>query len=213
MSRARMFFRHAAAATVGATIALLVSGLGPADKAQARPAPQIMPCEYDLRHHRAELARVEKELERYQHAYNALDEGLDRITRINNYYKSARAHAQINRAIDRARTEAARYVETSSQTPHRPMAMDVATYQSLLSSMRNAGFDEHRRDLIIEAARRHTFTVAQVIGLMRECGFEETRIEVAVILYPVVVDQDNWFQVYDALSFGSSRQTLRERIH
>jgi hypothetical protein len=215
MSRTRPFARTIAVAAAGATIALLVTGLGPASRAEARRAPQIAPYEYDLRHHRHELARLERELERYQRAYSALEEGINRVERINNYYRSPRARPQIQRAVDRARAEAAQQLEAAPQPyphPQRPAAVDAATFNRLLAQVRGAGLDEHRRNLIMDVAANYRFTVAQVIAFMRECSFESTRIDVAVLLYPAVVDPESWSQVYDQLSFLHSRQELRERL-
>ena len=56
-------------------------------------------------------------------------------------------------------------------------------------------------------------TVDQVIAIMKTAGFDSTRIEIAVLLYPRVVDQHRWFTVDDALDFSSSRATLRQRLN
>ena len=44
---------------------------------------------------------------------------------------------------------------------------------------------------------------------MKSCDFEDTRIQVAVILYPRVVDLEAWYRVYEALDFDASRTELR----
>lgn len=56
------------------------------------------------------------------------------------------------------------------------------------------------------------FTAAQasqIVGMMR---FPNEEVDAAVMLYPRVVDRENWFMVEQAMSFESSRRELRQRL-
>ena len=42
--------------------------------------------------------------------------------------------------------------------------------------------------------------------------FESTRIDVAATLYNNTLDHENWFHVYEAFTFASSREKLQRRL-
>lgn len=233
----RFSSRHLVVAAGGAFLALLVSGWLPAGQADARPqfAP---PCRDDLHRYKTELARVQGELHAYQAAYQELHSGLQRIEQLNER-RPRKARHRIRRAVEQTRRRAARHVSPSPGLPtpeipppgqppayppsypqvpgdHEPAypapVMSPADFQSLRRAVERASFDSNRIGLVTEAARHSAFTVAQVIDLMKVCSFENTKIEVAAMLYPVVVDPENWYRVYSVLSFSSSHTTLQERI-
>ena len=92
------------------------------------------------------------------------------------------------------------------------MEMDARAFGSLTAEMGRASFADDKLALVKSAAASNYFTVAQVVQLMKLASFDDTRVEIAVALAPRVLDGDKWFQVYGALSFSSSRDTLRERL-
>lgn len=92
------------------------------------------------------------------------------------------------------------------------MEMDARAFASLTTEVNRAGFTEDKLALIKTAAATSYFRVAQVIELMKLIGFDESRVEIAVMLAPRVLDGDKWFEVYGALSFSSSRDALRQRL-
>jgi hypothetical protein len=47
---------------------------------------------------------------------------------------------------------------------------------------------------------------------MKLVSFDDTRIEIAVVLAPRILDRDRMFDLYGALSFSSSRDSLRQRL-
>lgn len=83
---------------------------------------------------------------------------------------------------------------------------------SLTQQIGQASFADDKLALVQSAAQYNYFTVAQVVQLMQLASFDDTRVEIAVALAPRVLDGDRWFEVYGALSFSSSRDTLRQRV-
>lgn len=93
-----------------------------------------------------------------------------------------------------------------------PYAMGEREFRALTDQMGRAAFADDKLGLVKIAAQTNYFTVAQVIGLMELASFDDTRVEIAVVCAPRVIDGDRWFEVYGALTFSSSRDALRNRV-
>jgi hypothetical protein len=91
-------------------------------------------------------------------------------------------------------------------------AMNERDFGSLTAQIGRAPFADDKLGLVQTAAQTNYFTVAQVVAMMQLASFDDTKVEMAVACAPHVVDGDKWFQVYGALSFSSSRDTLRQRV-
>ena len=90
--------------------------------------------------------------------------------------------------------------------------MMPAQLQELLQNIRNQPFADGRMTAIRNAAQYSRFLSEQVVVLMNEFAFDDSKMEVAAVLYPAVVDRANWSQVYAALGSSYSRDQLAERI-
>lgn len=55
-------------------------------------------------------------------------------------------------------------------------------------------------------------TCAQLIDLMKVMTSDEQKVELAATAYPNLSDRENWFTVYGALTFQSSKTTLESRV-
>lgn len=96
--------------------------------------------------------------------------------------------------------------------PPTPYAMAERDFSALASQLGKAAFADDKLGLVKTAAQTNYFTVAQVIALMELASFDDTRVEIAAVCAPRVVDGDRWFEVYGALTFSSSRDALRNRV-
>ena len=67
-------------------------------------------------------------------------------------------------------------------------------------------------EFLAQPARDGYFSVAQVKEIIEVFPFAPEQENVAVLLYPRVVDKANWYTVYDAFSFPSSRRKVQQRI-
>ncbi|HUQ04202.1 MAG TPA: DUF4476 domain-containing protein [Kofleriaceae bacterium] len=93
-----------------------------------------------------------------------------------------------------------------------PYAMADRDFRALTDQVGRASFADDKLAVVQTAAQTNYFTVAQVIALMQLASFDDTRVEIAAACAPRVIDGDKWFEVYGALSFSSSRDTLRNRV-
>jgi hypothetical protein len=101
---------------------------------------------------------------------------------------------------------------TQPQMQIQVVAIDERAFASLTAEVGRASFADDKLAVVRTAAATNYFTVAQVVQLMKLASFDDTRVEIAAALAPRVLDGDKWFEVYGALSFSSSRDTLRERL-
>jgi hypothetical protein len=91
-------------------------------------------------------------------------------------------------------------------------AMSDRDFTSLTAQIGRAPFADDKLGLVQTAAQTNYFTVAQVVAMMKLASFDDTKVEIAAACAPHVVDGDKWFEVYGALSFSSSRDSLRQRV-
>ncbi len=101
------------------------------------------------------------------------------------------------------------------RTPPMPApiaAMQANAFASLTDQIGRAAFADDKLGLVMTAAATNYFTVAQVVQLMQLASFDDTRVEIAVACAPRVIDGERWFDVYGALSFSASRDSLRQRL-
>ena len=88
---------------------------------------------------------------------------------------------------------------------------DANTFASLLAAVDRTPFADEKLAVLGSISRGRSFTVYQVVQLVNEMPFADTKVEAAVMLYPLVVDVQNWYLVYDTIPFSSSRDELRRR--
>ena len=228
MSSAKSTVRTISLSFLGALLALGVTGMLPHNEAEAQRPGRLARCQQDLQ-------RAEADLAAYQSAYQELLAGLDKVERINER-QPRNLRKRIRKTVRRARNRAGQFVVIApGPAPAPPAApapppapapdpgfepppgpapeiMAPRAFSRLLKSVKKNAFAKERLALIQEAARYHYFSVRQVIRLMNACSFESTRIDVAATLYRNTLDVENWFQVYDAFKFVSSREKLQRRI-
>jgi hypothetical protein len=219
---------------IAAALALIFTAPVVAEHVSAQPArPHFDPGDRGDRgdRRRAEIEQLRAELGHYQQAYAELSAGVDRAERANRRNRDRRSMTQIDRALREARDRAAQHVQpwaseqqqpdwrdkrdwrTQPQTlPAASRAMNDRDFRALTDQVGRASFADDKLAVVQTAAQTNYFTVAQVVALMKLASFDDTRVEIAAACAPHVVDGDKWFEVYGALSFSSSRDTLRDRV-
>jgi len=90
--------------------------------------------------------------------------------------------------------------------------MNPTEFQRLQAAVAASPFGSDQLNVIGTAATRNRFSVDQIVALMSALGFDDARVEVAVLLAPRVVDPQRWHLVFGALQFSSSRDALRQRV-
>jgi hypothetical protein len=85
-------------------------------------------------------------------------------------------------------------------------------FKNVLGAVDTEWFDQGRMAVLKSAMSERYFTVAQVKVLVGRFSFDSYQVDVAAMLHAHTVDLDNWYQVYDALTFSSSKRELRKRV-
>jgi len=96
--------------------------------------------------------------------------------------------------------------------PVGPVPMDPQRFAGLLQDLRNLSFSSEQLALLRDVARHQWFLTAQVAQVMQVFSFDSEKVEAAAILYPKVLDREDFYQVYAVFTFDSDRQKLRERV-
>ncbi|MFP4597686.1 MAG: DUF4476 domain-containing protein [Persicimonas sp.] len=91
-------------------------------------------------------------------------------------------------------------------------AMSDADFYALLESIKAESFSSGRMRVVEHAVKYHYFSSAQVRQIVEVMTFGSNRVEVAVLLYPEVVDPANFYQVFSAFTFESNKREVQERL-
>lgn len=90
--------------------------------------------------------------------------------------------------------------------------MNPTEFQRLQAAVAASPFGSDQLNVISAAAARNRFSVDQLVALMTSLGFDDARVEIAVLIAPRIVDPQRWHLVYGALQFSGSRDALRQRV-
>jgi len=209
MSRFRTHLAAAAIAAFAATATTaLVSGNAVADQGWGRG--------------RGENAQLRADLAYFEAANLELTRGLDRIEAEAQRSGDGRTRINVQRIVDNTRQRAGRFIgeERLEGGPvTRPLPAPVSLpmlsnsdFNRLVARVKDTMNPNDAVEVVRTASRAAYFNVDQTITLVKACSFESSRVEMAVVLYPRVVDLNRWFLVDEAFDFPSSRQQLRDRV-
>ena len=96
--------------------------------------------------------------------------------------------------------------------PPRQCGMTSSQFSNFKQSVNSASFSDDKKQVIRSAASSNSFLVSQVIEIMKIMTFDDDKVDAAATLYPSVCDKNNWYLVYNELSFSSSKDTLRNKV-
>lgn len=212
MSRLRTHLAIAAIAAFTATATTaLVSGTAEADRDSWGNV-------------RAENAQLRNDLAYFEAAHLELTRGLERIEHANQRSSDPRTRSAIDRIVESTRSRVGRFIDDDNRPvssrpspgdrptrPHYP-TLSSADFDRLVARVKGTMSSNDAVEVVRSAARSSFFTVDQAIVLLKACSFESTRVEMAVALYPRVVDLNRWFLIDEAFEYSSSRQAVRQRV-
>ena len=110
---------------------------------------------------------------------------------------------------------------TDSQTSHSSgqtgqddyvYAMSGADFRDLLESIEDESFSDGKIRMVEAAARDNYFTSKQAKKIVEAMSFGDNQVESAVVLYPRLTDQGNFFRVLSALEYESDKEEVRDRL-
>lgn len=99
-----------------------------------------------------------------------------------------------------------------SDTLSKPKAISNEEFNSLSVSMRNQAFDKDKYQFIENFVAGRHVTSIQASQLLKHFSFDPDRIKAAVMLYPQVIDPENFHKALEAFTFETSRKTVMERV-
>jgi hypothetical protein len=101
-------------------------------------------------------------------------------------------------------------VDKIGYVQHR--ACRSGTFESIRKTLRQTPFSDSRLDTLRHLAKRNYFSTTQAKELAMLFPFANEKIEALSILYPSVVDPQNYHIVLHQLPFSSQRKKLLKRI-
>lgn len=84
--------------------------------------------------------------------------------------------------------------------------------QFITAIKRDAQYDDNKTGMILNAAKYNSFKALQIYELIHVLSFEKGKLQLAKQLYAHCIDKQNFYQVYEAFSFESSKRELNEFI-
>jgi hypothetical protein len=93
-----------------------------------------------------------------------------------------------------------------------PVRMTRAPMDGLKAAIAAEGFGDGKVAVLRTAVAENWFTTEQVVELLPLFAFSDDRVEAAAVLYPKVLDPENWFRVYGGFDFDSDKDELRRRL-
>ena len=91
-----------------------------------------------------------------------------------------------------------------------PTAIDDADFNLLMGALNDSW--PNYLEFLAQPISENYFTAAQASQIVETMRFSDEEVQAAVMLYPRVVDLNNWFVVEQAITFDTARQELRNQI-
>lgn len=94
----------------------------------------------------------------------------------------------------------------------KPKAISNEDFNRLSVSMRNQAFDKDKYQFMENFVAGRHFTCDQASVLLKHFSFDADRIKGAVLLYPQLIDAENFNRVLEPFTFESSRKTVMQQV-
>jgi len=149
-------------------------------------------------------------------------EQLDLVQRIGADLKDLRA--QVNRlsdgqmrqqmlqTINRLEADTKNFADLTAGTARSRMAISDDGLAKLLRALQNQNFDDNRMPILRQGSANARFTSDQARSLVTAFVASEARKRAAILLYPRVVDPNNFSTVLDAIPFNADREDVLRAI-
>jgi Domain of unknown function (DUF4476) len=85
-------------------------------------------------------------------------------------------------------------------------------FNNLKQFISKEAFDDRRLNVAKQAASNSSFSTQQVKELMNIFSFDESKLELAKYFYSRTIDRNNYYQLTDALAFGTNKDALLQFI-
>lgn len=143
---------------------------------------------------------------------------INAITSLAHYVPDPNLRARLESRANRAEAAVDQALVQSGHIGGRPPGGPIhghvvvvtsdAEMASILYAIGQANFSADRLAVLRSATQGRPFTAAQVGQLIDAMTFSDEQVQAGAMLYPQVVDPQNWFTVYSHLTFSSDRAEL-----
>lgn len=96
--------------------------------------------------------------------------------------------------------------------PPRPSSLDDPRFQALYNKVAKEPFKDDQLKVLAAGAVNKRFTCEQCIKLMSIYPFDDDRLKVFDIIFPHIVDGENYQTIIDSLDFISSQQKVEKKF-
>lgn len=93
---------------------------------------------------------------------------------------------------------------------HRVMPHE--RFKDLLDDIEDDGFDDRRLKRVKKALKHYSLTCSQCEDLMEEWSFDGHRVDLLKMVYPHVVDPENFDEVIEELDFISNQNEVKDYL-
>jgi hypothetical protein len=93
-----------------------------------------------------------------------------------------------------------------------PQKVNDADYKGILDAIRKESFENTKLDLARNFFTTQAVSSDQVLGVIKLFAFENNKVTFAKFAYTKTLDKQNFYKVYEGLSFNNSKKELTEFI-
>ncbi len=101
---------------------------------------------------------------------------------------------------------------TPPPPPPTPAPMSEERFASLLGQLDAESFSDDKLDILHTSFKDNYFSVSQVSLIMDRFDMDDNKVQAVAILYPHIVDRENCFKLLTKVTFGDSKDRLKEII-
>lgn len=95
---------------------------------------------------------------------------------------------------------------------HYNNSMSNASFNDLIQHMDDAGFESDRMNMVEQALTQNHLNTNQLVKIMQALSFESSRLTIAKMAYPKLVDPENTFRINQGFTFSSSKDQFNRFV-
>ncbi len=90
--------------------------------------------------------------------------------------------------------------------------MTSSDFQKLLSALKSESFEKGKLRWLQGTVANNNFTVDQAKKVMRIFSFANGKVQAAAMMYDKILDKNDFYKVYEELTFDSDKEKLKKMI-